>query len=193
MPEFGTRERRTAIKTVRLTESSARSLENEAADGGTTVNALINSIIRQRYEWDKKARESGFASIQKSVLKALVEGLDDRTLARIGREVVPGWFEQMAEYWYQDSSPDRILEAVSLRFKFDPLMRVKITKEGGAYAIVLRHDLGPKWSILAESTCREIAKQFFHAEPRITRGESMVTTRFKVNPRNSPTTLRPQP
>jgi hypothetical protein len=100
----------------------ARSLEKEASDECTTVNALANSIIGQHYEWDKVSRESEFTSIHKSVLRALVEGLDDETLVRIGRDVVPGWFEEMAEYWFQDSSPDRILDTISLRFKFNPLM-----------------------------------------------------------------------
>ena len=186
MSKAGKDEHRSVLKTVRFSEASARSLEKEAADEGTTVNALINSITRQHFEWDKKAQESGFTSIHKTVLKALVDGLDDKTLARIGREVVPGWFEEMAEYWFQDSSPDRILDTISLRFKFNPLMRTEMTREGDKYTVVFRHDLGPKWSILAESAAKELTRKFFHVEPRISRGESVVTCRFKVNPRNSP-------
>jgi hypothetical protein len=124
--------------------------------------------------------ESGFAMIQKPVLRALVDGLDDETLARIGREVVPVWFEDMANYWFQDASPNRILDAISLRFKFDPLMRVKIAKEGDTYSIVLRHDLGPKWSTLVEATARALTRKFYAVAPQITRGESVVTARFKV-------------
>ncbi len=89
----------------------------------------------------------------------------------------------MAEYWFQDSSPERILDTVSLRFKFSPLMRVEITKEGNSYAAVFRHDLGPKWSVLAEAAAKELARKFFHAEPQVSRGESVVTARFKVGPR----------
>jgi len=182
MPKASVSERKTVLKTIRLSESSARSLQKEAEDEGTTINHLINSIVSQHYEWDKKASESGFTSIHKSVLTALVEGLDDKTLARIGREVVPGWFGEMAEYWFQDSSPDRILDAISMRFKFNPLMRIEITKEGDNYTIILRHDLGPKWSILAEAAARELARKYFHVEPQTSRGESVVMGRFKANP-----------
>jgi hypothetical protein len=179
-------ERKSVLKTIRFSESSARSLEKEAAEEGTTVNALVNSITRQHYEWDKKAFETGFTSIHKTVLKALVEGLDEKTLARIGREVVSLWFEEMANYWFQDSSPDHILDAIRTRFKFNPLMRVEITKKGDEYTVVLRHDLGPKWSILVEATARELTRKFFHTEPQISRGESIVTGRFKANQRKSP-------
>lgn len=185
-------ERKTRLKTIRFSESMVRSLEKEAADEGTTVNADVNSIISKHFNWDKRLGEFGFVTVAKSTFVRLVEELDDETLARIGREVVPPLYEEMAELWFQDSAPEKILDAINLRFKFDPLMRAKITKEGDVYTLVLRHDLGPKWSILAESTCQEIAKQLFHAEPQITRGASIVTARFKVNPRNSPTTLPPQ-
>ncbi|MGD0477751.1 MAG: hypothetical protein ABSB29_06270 [Nitrososphaerales archaeon] len=165
----------------------ARSIKKEAADEGTTVNADINSIISRHFNWHKKLREYGFVTVARSAFTNLVEGLDGETLARIGREVIPPLYEEMAELWFQDSAPEKILDAINTRFKFDPLMRAKITKEGNEYTVVFRHDLGPKWSILVESASREIVKRFFHTEPRISRGESVVTARFKVNPRNLPT------
>jgi molybdopterin converting factor small subunit len=181
-----TAEPKSVLKTVRFSRSSARSLEKEAADEGTTVNALINSIIHQHYEWDKKSRESGFTSINKTVLKALIEELDEKTLLRVGRDVVPGWIEEMAEYWFQDSGPERILDALSLRFKFDPLMRMEVTKTGDDYRAVLRHDLGSKWSFYLEGAAKGIVDTFFHVEPRISRGESVVTATFTAN--RAPTT-----
>ena len=82
-------ERKTRLKTVRLPESLARSLEKEAAEEGTTVNADVNSMIRQHFDWDKKAQEFGFYSIPIRLLKSILEELDDAALARIGREVLP--------------------------------------------------------------------------------------------------------
>jgi hypothetical protein len=180
-------ERKTVLKTIRISESLARSLEKEAADEGTTVNADINSIISRHFSWDKKVGEFGFVTVPKLTFKSLIEGLDDETLARIGREVIPTMFEEMAELWFQDSTPEKILDAINARFKFDALMRAKTTKEGDVYTVVFRHDLGPKWSILSESAARELTKRFLHVEPQVSRGESVVTARFKLKPRNSPT------
>lgn len=180
-------ERKTRLKTIRFPDSLVRSLEKEAAEEGTTVNADVNSIISRHFNWHKRLREYGFVTVARSTFTNLIEAVDDETLTRIGREVVPPLYEEMAQLWFQDSSPEKILDAINLRFKFDPLMRAKITKEGDVYTIVVRHDLGPKWSILTESTAREIAKRLFHAEPKINRGDSIVTARFKVNPRNLPT------
>jgi len=180
-------ERKTVLRTFRLSESLAGALEKEAVDEGTSVNTAANLIMGQYFDWEKKAREFGFMAIHKPVFRKMIEELDDKTLARIGREIVPASYEEMAEFWFQDASPEKILDVVAMRFKFDALMRAKISKEGDTYTVILHHDLGPKWSIVAESAARELTKRFFHVEPRITRGESVVTGRFTVHRRNLPT------
>ena len=186
LSKVGKGERKTRLRTFRFSESLVRYLEKEAADEGTTVNALTNSIIGQHFNWDKKAKEFGFISIHKPIFMRLIEELDDEALARIGRETVSASYEEMADFWYQDSTPEKMLDALSTRFKYGTLMQAKITKEADGFTVVVRHDFGPKWSIVAENAARELCRKYFHVEPRISRGESVVTARFKVNPRNSP-------
>jgi hypothetical protein len=88
---------------------------------------------------------------------------------------------------FQDSAPEKILDAVIMRFKFDTHIRARVTREGDAYTFIMHHDLGPKWSLFWENGARGIVERFFHVEPRTTRGESVVTASFKVNPKNLPT------
>ena len=183
MSSAGKGERKTRMRTVRLTESLDRSLEKEAADEGTTVNADINSIIGQHFGWDKKAREFGFVWVHKPIFQRLVEIADDEELARLGREVIFATWKEMAEYWLQDSTPDGILDALSLRSKFGSSTRTRVTREEGEYTIVLHHEFGPKHSIALKSALQELAKSF-HATPRLSAGGAVVTARFNVNPRN---------
>jgi hypothetical protein len=163
-----------------------RSLEKEATDEGTTVNADINSILGQHFGWDKKAREFGFVWVHKPIFRRLVDIADEEELARLGREVIFATWKEMAEYWLQDSTPDGILNALSLRSKYGSSTRSMVAREGDEYTIVLHHEFGPKHSIALKSALRELAKSF-HATPRLSAGESVVTARFKVNPRNLPT------
>lgn len=179
-------ERKTILKTIRISESLARSLEKEADDEGTTVNADINSILNRHFTWNKKILEFGIAQIPKPLLKGILEGCDDDTLARIGREIGPAVWKEIAEFWIQDSSPDKILDMEASWSKVNPNFQTRVTREDGAYTITMRHDLGPKWSIITENALREFAKISFHVEPQISTGESVVTARFKVNPKNLP-------
>jgi hypothetical protein len=78
-----------------------RALETEAADEGRTVNADVNSILSQHFDQHKKAREFGIAAIPKPLFKRMLEGLDDETFTRIGQEVVPSVWKEMAQFWSQ--------------------------------------------------------------------------------------------
>ncbi len=180
-------ERRTHLRTLRFSESLARSLQKEAADEGTTVNALANSILSEYFDWTKKAREFGFVSLHKPIFMRLIEELDDETLARIGRENVTASWKEQAEFFLQDSTPNKMLEALSMKSKSHLGTLTRITQEGGVYTIVMRHDFGRKWSIVVKSALQEFVRKTFLVEPRINAGESVVTARFKVNPRNLPT------
>jgi hypothetical protein len=179
-------ERKTSLRTIRIPESLARSLRQEAADEGTTVNAYINSILSRNFNWDKKTREFGIAEIPKSLFKIILAECDDETLARIGREVGPPLWKEMAEFWTQDSSPDGILDFQTKRARFNPNFQTRLTREEGEYTLTMRHDFGPKWSIMIVAAVQEFVKQSFHVEPRISQGDSFVTARFKVNPLSLP-------
>jgi hypothetical protein len=177
------RERRTHLRTLRFSESLAHSLEKEAAEQGTTINALANSILEDYFTWNKKAREFGFISLHKPIFIRLLEGLDDEALARIGKEVLYTTWKEMADFWFGDSSPDRLLTVLAMRSRINPTrLRTRVTQEEGTYTIVLHHDFGPKWSIIDKSALQELVHNAFHAEPHITAGESVVTARFTLPP-----------
>lgn len=186
MPRADLGERKTHLKTFRLPESLVLSLGKEAADEGTTVNAEINSILNRHFDWDRKLREFGIAQIPNSTFRSLLEGCDDETLARIGREIFSVQ-KEMAEFFLQDSSPKGILNFLALRSRFNPKNTIRVTQEEGEYTIVMRHDSGPKWSIIDRSYLEEFVEQSFNVKPRISMGDSVVTARFKVDPQNLPT------
>ncbi|MGD0477394.1 MAG: hypothetical protein ABSB29_04400 [Nitrososphaerales archaeon] len=169
-----------------------RSLQKEAADEGTTVNARVNSILSRHLDYDKKVGEFGIAGLPRVMLMSLLEGCDDETLARVGRESVP-MQKEMAEFFVQDSSPKGILNFLKWRSRFNSKNKIEVTQEEDECTIVMRHDFGPKWSIIDKNYLEEFVKQTFHVEPRISMGESVVTARFKVNPRDFSTTLPSQP
>lgn len=171
---------------MRLSESLTRALQRQAAHEGTTVSALTNSILSEYYDWVKKARDFGFIPIYRPILMRMLEGLDDETLRSIGREgLAPSW-KEMAEFWFQDSSPKALLDAIPLTSKFDSNIGTGIKNEEGKLTLVFGHDIGPRWSIVLESALRELSRKTFHTEPRISAGESVVTAVIRLPEKDSP-------
>jgi len=186
MSKANMNERKSVLRTIRLPESSTLSLKKEAAEKGVTFNALVNSILGQYVNWQRGAEEFGFVWVHKLYYERLIEEADEETLVRLGREVVFNTWKEMAEFWFEDSSPDKMLELLTLRSRLDSRPESTVTRDLDTYTIVYRNDNGPKYGIVAESAFREFVRQSFHVEPRISRGETVVTVRFTVRPRNSP-------
>ncbi len=180
-------EHKTRVKTIRISEALLSSLRKDAADEGTTVNSLINTVLNEYYGWGKMAREFGLVAINRPIITRLVEEANDETLVRLGQQEILSTWKEMAEYWLHDSTPDKMLEVLRLRAKLDRQTESMTTQDGDTYTIVFRNDYGPRFSIAAESALREFVKQSFHVEPQISRGNTVVTAHFKVNPRKSST------
>ena len=180
-------EKESVVRTFRLPVKRDRLLTEEAKEKGITLNAMMNSVLTEHQDWLKRATESGFVWIHRSSYRAIIEELDDETLRRIGRTVVPEWVEDMSRYMFQSTDPERILDTLEVRYTHDPLMRVNFIREKGNYTLVFTHDMGPKFSILAEAVTKELVTKYFRVEPETTRGESVVTVKFRT--KNPPTTV----
>ena len=179
-------DKETIVRTFRLPVKRDISLVAEAEERGVTVNGLVNLILEEHQGWAKMARESGFVWIHRSLYRALIEEVDEEVLRRLGRTVVLSWVEDAARYRYQSTDPERILDVLEFRYSHDPLMKAKFTRDRGDYSLVFTHDMGPKFSIIAEEVAKEIATRYFHVQPQITRGESVVTARFRARPPKAP-------
>lgn len=132
------------------------------------------------------AREFGLVSINKPIFMKLIEEASDETLVGLGRQEILSTWKGMAEYWLHDSSPDKMLEVLRIRERFDRITESRTSQDKGAYTILFRNDYGPRFSIACESALREFVKQSFNVEPQISRGDTVITVRFKVNPRSPP-------
>ena len=174
--------RKSAVITLRVPEDLMRQLKKGAAESRVTVNAMANLVLRQFFEWQVPATETGFISMHRDFLRAMVANMGPDELTRIGKEDMPNWIEQLAMSWYQSSSPDAILKTLVKRYESNLLIRLGVIREGDNYHITIRHDLGPNWSMIIETSINEVVTRFIHATPHSRRSRTMVTVTFKAPP-----------
>ena len=120
----------------------------------------------------------------KPLLRVLIERLDDESLAQTGK-VLPDMWKEMAEFWFQDSSVEKILEFLTFRSRYVPQMQTEIRIEDSTCTIVYHHDLGSKYGVLIRSGLDELVRRSFRTPPTVDIGETIVTAQFPVPPRNS--------
>lgn len=155
-------------------------LEAEVQEQGTSLSALVSSILVRHVEWDVKAAKFGFIPAYKPIFMGAIQMLDDESLDKMGRTVLPIMWKEMASFWFQDSSVDRILDLLSMRSRYLSYIQTEVKREGRKCIIVTHHDLGPKGSVVLHSAFDELVRTFFHAQPRISAGETVVTVEFPI-------------
>lgn len=178
--ESGSKARRTALKTFRLPVGLIEFLEKEAERRNTTVNALVSTILLENASWEARARDFGFVPIYRLLFRRLYEELEDDALDKIGREVVYGMWKEMAQYWFQDSSPQKILEILSSRYRTLPFVQTEVKNQAGVVMVMAHHDLGPKGAVMLRGALDALARVSFQSQPKIDVGDTLVTLEFPV-------------
>jgi hypothetical protein len=180
----GHQRRKTVLKTFRFSEDLMRSLEFEAMEEGTTINALVGTVITQHLEWEIKARRFGYTPMYKPILRSLLEELGEESLAKIGK-ALPEMWKEMAEFWFQDSSAEKVLEFLSFRSRYVPQMQAELKREGNTFTIVYHHDLGTRWSTVIQNALDELVRRSFRTPTTVCTGETVIEVQFPVPPENS--------
>jgi hypothetical protein len=173
-------QRKTTLRTFRFSEELTHALEAEAEDQGLTLNALVSSILTRHIEWDTRAAKFGYIPVYKPMFTWLLQTSDEESLSRLGRTLLPAMWKEMASFWFQDSSEERILDLLSIRSRYLPFIQTEVKREGRKHTIVTHHDLCPNWSIVMRSAYDELVRTSFHAQPTIVTGQTVVTVEFSI-------------
>jgi len=179
-PDETHRQRKTTLRTFRFPEELAHALEAEAQEQGLTLNALVSLILTKHEEWDVKAAKFGYIPTYKPIFESLLQTSDEASLNRVGRTILAPMWKEMASFWFEDSSEDRILDLLSMRSRHLPYVQTEVRKEGRKCTIVTHHDLGPKWSIVLQGALDELVRKSFHVQPTISVGDTVVTVDFPL-------------
>jgi hypothetical protein len=172
--------KKTTLRTFRFPVELANGLEALAEEQGVTLNALVSSVLTKHIDWEAKATKFGFIPVYKQIFKNLIEKLDNEALDRLGRTVLLPLWEEMASFWLEDSSPDRVLDLLSLRGRILPYLQTEVKKEGHKRTVIIHQDLDPSWSVVTRGALDELVRTRFHSQPRISVGETMVIAEFSI-------------
>jgi hypothetical protein len=179
--------RRTGLRTFRLPVELIAGLEKEAQDKGLSLNALMAQLGHKYLEWESKAEKFGFVPVSHPLFRDILGRMDDQALLQVGRTVLTPLWRDMAVFFYNDGSPEKVLDFLSMRSRYLPYVQTEVRRQGNVYTISVHHDLGSKWSVLLHGALDELAKQVFHAQPKISGIGEVVTAEFTASQGSSPT------
>jgi hypothetical protein len=180
MTKLSTKQKRTVIRTVRLTKELDEILAEEAKLKRTNLNSLMFSIFVKYAEWDRYAERIGHISVPTTLFRALVDLISDEdALAKLADRLGVELVKETTLFWFRAINQETLLRFLSLAFKYGGAAEIKIEDEGPYVTLIVYHKVGRKGSIFYEHYFDKMIRTYLKAIPEFESTENSVTVRFQ--------------
>lgn len=173
-------QKRTVIRTVRLTKELDKILAEDADLKRTNLNALISSILMKYAEWDRYAERFSHISVPTTLFRGLLDLItDEDALAKLADRVGVELPSETASFWFKKINQETLLRFQRLACKYGRAGEIEIEDEGPDLTFTIYHALGKNGSIWFEHYFDKLIRTYLKVIPQIRTTENSVTVRFQ--------------
>ena len=171
---------KTILRTVRIPKELDDLLEKDAKTRGSTVNALVSSIMRKYAQWDRHTKMFPYVSIPSSLFRDLLEMTDEDELAMLAERRAVELTNQVMSLWFKKVTLEDNLKLFAIESEYSGQREVEIENEGRNYTISVYHDFGKKYSVFFVHFADKLMRTCFQIIPKFEFTENTVTYRFQA-------------
>ncbi len=162
------KKRKTILRTVRISEEVDQLLQKTALEKQVSLNTLISNVLIQYIDWGRFTDKFGIVSIQREILRSMIEALNDEQLENIARKLGSTLPKEAMIFWFKQVNASSFLSAVSNIFRYGKIAELEEEfDEKGKHILVARHELGKKGSKFLSIFIEEAAKSAIGTPPEI--------------------------
>lgn len=169
------------VRSFRIDESLSEVLNGEAERMGVSVNAMINSILKQYAEFTRFQAKLDMLTINREIFKSLLLQLNDNESYSLGLEMGKDIPNDTILFWKKNVTYESVLEYLEKIIctygyigTFDELDTDKYK------IIVIRHRLGPNGSKFLHGYLKSMLKQTLNFDPEIDVTDYSVKLQLKI-------------
>lgn len=144
-----------SVLTVRVSKDVREKLEAESRMNSITLNTLVSQILTKHTEWDRFAKDIGFASITKAFLRSILEHVDDKVISTIAVTTCRGAMRDAMIYMNGTMDYPAFLKTLDLWLGAANVPFRHLTEDNSDVYIV-QHQLGQKWSVYFATVANSI-------------------------------------
>lgn len=112
------KKRKTILRTVRISEEVDQLLQKTALEKQVSLNTLISNVLIQYIDWGRFTDKFGIVSIQREILRSMIEALNDEQLENIARKLGSTLPKEAMIFWFKQVNASSFLSAVSNIFRY---------------------------------------------------------------------------
>jgi hypothetical protein len=162
------------MKTFRLPKRLAEVLAADADEKNITTTDLLVSILTRYVEFDRDFDRFGFVTVNKNLLRALVDALPEEMLRdiAISQSVV---VEEFVNFFFKKKDVDSILAAISMVSKYLRTFEYTVARNDREVTIAMRTNLGRKFNYFLGTLWDKGIARTLGVAPRVELEENQIT------------------
>jgi len=170
---------RSITRTVRIDEDVQDAIEHIAEQQNLSVNALVNKALRKFAFWDTALEKFEAVATPSQLLVKMMEYLSDQNAKDLARSAGTNIAKELMQFMFKEVTLNAVLRHFELQGVHHVSIHFDHSNEGEAHTIVMRHTMGPKWSIFYEELIRSLFTEL-GILIELERLDNQVTGRFRT-------------
>jgi len=162
---------------VRLDEDVQEGLEQLAEHQNLTVNALMNKALRKFVFWDAPLDKFEAVDTPSQLLVKIMDYLSDQNAKELAQSTGTVLAKELIQFMFKELSLSSVLKHFELQGVHFTNHHFDQRDEGDSHTIIIRHTMGPKWSIYYEELLKSLFTEL-GVPIEVERMENQVTGRF---------------
>jgi len=154
-------ENKSEMMTITMPIDKIDQLQRESENKQISLNTRINQIIKDHLDWHSRTLPSRMSYVPKSLITQTINQLTEQQLSESAESVVDD-LHDMSLLLRGEFSISSFLELLRIWLKITRTPNRFERDDNLNYKIVIRHDLGYKYSYLIKEVFRRIMEEKFH-------------------------------
>lgn len=175
-------ERKTVLKTIRLSPEEEELLTAEARSRGVTFNALVSSVLTRYLEWDRFAEKYGFVALPRQSYRFLTSLLSEQELAEFGRETGAQNASAIAHFWYKQLGVNAFLAFLAISAKYCGIWHYDLARRGSTFVLTVHNDIAPKYNAVHRQYFDQAIRGILGVVPKVEQKGNAVVFTFPEPP-----------
>lgn len=146
--------------TITMPTENIDKLQYESKFKDVSFNTKINQIIKNHLDWYSNAPLARMSYIPKSIMAKAIDQLTEQQLSEFAQSAVND-LEEMSLLLRGEFSFSSFLDILNTWLRITQTPR-RFDETGHEYKIIIRHDVGYKYSFLLKEVFRLVMKERFH-------------------------------
>jgi hypothetical protein len=171
--------KKTVLRSIRLSSDHDKVLEVEAEKRGASVNSLLTSIITKYVEWDRFAERFGFVSTTRQGFKSIFDLFTDDALVLHGKVMGSSNAPDITRYWFGKLNLGTFYLFLDLFSKYSGLFHFERQSSGRIHSINFHHELGPRYNVVLVNYVDQAIRNIVGVIPKFESGNNSFNATFE--------------